>query len=295
MAVQEQRAHRHESPLSRFWRRFRAHPINVVAAAGVLLLLVIGIIGPWIAPADPLLQDINARRLGPFSPGHLLGTDHLGRDLLSQLLHGARVAVQAAGIAVGVGIVLGVPTGLLSGYVGGWLDSILSRLADALLTFPPLLLAMAIVGVMGPNLRNAMGAIGLVFAPRFFRIVRASVLSVREATYIEAAHSIGTPTVQILRRHVLPNVLSPIIVQISLATGFAILAEASLSYLGLGVRPPAPSWGRMLNDGRASWFYTTWPVLLPAVTIILSVLVCNLLGDGTRDSLGREERGGGAR
>lgn len=281
-----------ESPAQQFWRRFRKHPINLLAAIGVLLLVLFGIIGPWIAPMDPLLQNISQRRLPAFSSGHLLGTDHLGRDLLSQLLYGARVAVQAAAISVIVGVVLGVPLGLLSGYLGGWFDAVMSRLADALLTFPPLLLAMAIVGVMGPNLVNAMGAIGLVFAPRFFRIVRAAVLGVRQETYIEAAHSIGTPSVSILRRHVLPNVISPVIVQISLATGFAILAEASLSYLGLGVPPPAPSWGRMLNDGRASWFYTTWPVLLPAAVIVLSVLSCNLLGDGTRDSLGREERGG---
>lgn len=290
-AVPKPRA-RPEAPSARVWRRFRRHPINLMALAMLLGLITSGVLGPWLAPFDPLAQDVTQRRLGPFQNGHLLGTDNLGRDMFSQLLFGARVAVESAGIAVGIGVLLGVPAALLAGYVGRFLDAVLSRLSDAILSFPPLLLAMGIVGVMGPGLMNAMLAVGIVFAPRFFRIVRAAVIAVREETYIEASRSIGTPLGFILRRHVLPNVASATIVQVSLAAGYAILAEASLSYLGLGISPPNPSWGRMLNEARTSMFYTEWPVILTSVTIVLSVLACNLFGDGLRDSLGREDRGG---
>jgi peptide/nickel transport system permease protein len=281
-----------ESPRRRFLRRFRSSPVGVASAAFLLLLVLAGLFAPWVSPHDPLVQDVLHRRLPPFSPDHLLGTDNLGRDVLTRLLYGARVAVQAAAVSVGLGVAAGVVPALIAGYLGRWWDAIVSRIADTLLSFPPLLLAMAIVGVMGPNLTNAMIAIGIVFAPRFYRVVRSAVLAVREETYIEASRSMGTPTSFILRRHVLPNVLSPLIVQISLACGYAILAEASLSYLSLGVTPPNPSWGRMLSEGREAWYYTPWLTVIPAVVIILSVLACNLLGDSIRDSVGRETRKG---
>jgi peptide/nickel transport system permease protein len=284
--------YRRETALRRFVRRFRRRPVNLLAAGLLFLLAVVALLAPWLSPTDPLAQDVTAKLLPPLSDGHLLGTDNLGRDVASRLVHGTRVAGSAALTAVGIGIVLGVPPAAVAGYLGGWWDAVCSRIADTLLSFPPLLLAMAIVGVMGPNLTNAMLAIGVVFSPRFFRVVRSAVLAVREETYIEASRSIGTPVHRIVRRRVLPNVMSPLIVQISLACGFAILAESSLSYLGLGVRPPDPSWGRMLAEGREAWYYTSWPIVIPSVVIAASVLACNLLGDGIRDSIGRETRSG---
>lgn len=248
--------------------------------AGVVLLLILlaGLLAGWIAPYDPLAQDMLDRQLPPGSSGHLLGTDNLGRDVFSRLLYGARVAAQAVAVSVGLGLALGVPPGFLAGYYGGTLDNLFSRLADAVLSFPPLLLAMAIVGVMGPGLTNAMLAIGLVFAPRFFRILRSAVLVVREETYVEASRSMNTPNLYIIFRHVAPNVVPPLLVQVALAGGFALLAEASLSYLGLGVTPPNPSWGRMLYEGREQWAYSIWPILIPTLAIIVTVLCFNFLG-----------------
>lgn len=279
-----------ESPRRRFLRRFRGRRAALVSAVFLIVITVVGLLAPLLAPHDPLVQDLTARRLPPLSEGYLLGTDNLGRDTLSRLMYGMRVAVSAAAISVSVGLALGVVPALIAGFLGKRWDAVISRIADAFLSFPPLLLAMAIVGVMGPNLTNAMIAIGIVFAPRFYRVVRGAVISVREDTFIEASRSIGTPTARIIRKHILPHIFSPLIVQISLACGFAMLAESSLSFLGLGVQPPDPSWGRMLAEGREAWNYTAWPVLIPAVAIIAAVLACNTLGDGIRDSVGRENR-----
>lgn len=287
-AVAVTRPAREESPARRFRRRFLGAWSTRLALTVLAVWLLTALLAPWLAPHDPLVQDMQGRRLPPGSAGHLLGTDTLGRDTLSRLIYGARVAAQAAGISVAVGLVIGVPPALVAGLLRGWWDAMFSRAADALLSFPPLLLALAIVGVMGPNLTNAMLAIGLVFVPRFYRIVRSATLAVREETYIEASRSIGTPTWWVIRRHVLPNVLAPLVVQVSIALGFAILAEASLSFLGLGVQAPDPSWGSMLSEGRAAWFYTPWPLIVPATAIVLCVLACNVTGDGLADSVGRE-------
>jgi ABC-type dipeptide/oligopeptide/nickel transport system permease subunit len=202
------------------------------------------------------------------------------------------VSLIAAVQAVALALVLGVIPGLLAGFFGGWVDMVISRITDALMSFPPLLLAIAIVGVFGPNLRNAMIAVGVIFAPRFLRLTRSAVLSVKEETYIEASRSIGTSTAAVLRRHIVPNILSPLIVQVSLSLGFAMLAEASLSFLGLGVQPPEASWGAMV--GRAYRFLNQAPtmVLFPGAAIALTVLSFNVLGDGLRDSFGREVRVG---
>jgi peptide/nickel transport system permease protein len=281
-------APRHESPRRRFLRRFTGPWTSRAALLVVAVWLFVAVTATWLAPHDPVVQDLTARRLPPLSPDHLLGTDSLGRDTLSRLMYGARVAAQAAAISVLVGLTFGVPPALLAGLLRGPWDAVFSRIADALLSFPPLLLALAIVGVMGPNLTNAMLAIGIVFIPRFFRVVRAATLAVREETFIEASRSIGTPTSWVLRRHVLPNVVSPLAVQISLALGFAILAESSLSFLGLGVQAPEASWGSMLSEGRAAWFYTPWPIIVPASVVVACVLACNVLGDSMADSVGRE-------
>jgi ABC-type dipeptide/oligopeptide/nickel transport system permease subunit len=232
----------------------------------------------------------NSRLLPAFSPGHLLGTDHLGRDILSRLLFSARVSLVAAGEAVGIGAVLGIVPGLLSGYIGRWFDWLIMRCADALMSFPPVILAIAVIAALGPGLTNAMIAVGIVFAPRFARIARSAVLTVREESFIEAARSMGLRTGKIVRRHILPHVLSPIIVTASVLAGVAMIVEAGLSFVGLGVQPPDSSWGSMLATSFR--FISNDPALMvwPGMCVIVTVLALNLLGDGIRDSLGREIR-----
>jgi peptide/nickel transport system permease protein len=282
---------RGESPARRFARRF-GHDRAAMAASVVLLLIIAcAAAAPLLAPYDPDAQSLTDR-LQAFSSEHWLGTDDLGRDVLSRLLYASRVSLIAALQATAVGVVLGVPTGLLAGYSRGAVDSVLGRVADAMMSIPALLLALAIVGVLEPNLTSAMIAIGIVYAPRLFRITRAAALSVREETFVEAARSVGSGPWRIVTGHVLPNVLSPLIVQISLSMGFAILFEASISFLGLGVQPPDASWGSML--GRSTRFFEQSPhlVVVPGVMILITVLAFNVIGDGVRDSLGKEVRRG---
>jgi len=273
----------------RFVRRFLRQRPAVAALVVLVVVAIVAIFAPWIAPRDPNKQNLMDALKPPFG-GAGLGTDQLGRDVLSRLIVASRVSMQAAVESVGIGVLIGVPMGLAAGYFGGAVDRILSRLNDAILAFPPLILAIAVVAVLGRNLTNAMLAIGIVFAPRFFRLSRADVLSIREETYIEAARSIGTPTRKILVRHVLPNALPSLIVQASLSAGFAMLAEASLSFLGLGVQPPQSSWGVMLAEAAAV-INREWTLMLaPGICIIVITLAFNVLGDGLRDSIGREER-----
>jgi ABC-type dipeptide/oligopeptide/nickel transport system permease subunit len=242
-----------------------------------------------LAPYDPDQQSLLDRLAAP-SWEHLFGTDDLGRDVLSRMLYASRVSLIAAVQATAIGVVLGVPIGLAAGFARGWLDGTASRVADAIMSIPALLLALAIVGVLEPNLTSAMVAIGIVYAPRLYRVTRAAALSVREETYVEASRSVGASNGRIIVGHVLPNVLSPLIVQISLAMGVAILFEASISFLGLGVQPPDASWGSML--GRSTRFFEEAPylVIIPGLAILFTVLAFNVLGDGIRDSLGREIR-----
>lgn len=281
-------------PLSarqRFVRRFKQQRPAMAALIFLVLVTLIAIFAPLIAPHDPDRNNLREVFSSP-SLQYPLGTDQNGRDVLSRLIFGARVSLLAAVQAVSIAIALGVVPGLIAGYFGRWIDVALMRITDAILTFPPLLLAMAIVGVLGPGLTNAMLAVGIVFAPRFARLVRGLVLAVREETYIEASRTIGTPTARVLRQHVVPNILSPVIVQISLALGFAMLAEAALSFLGLGVTPPQSSWGSMLQSAYRSISQSSFSAVPPGVAIMLTVLAFNLLGDGIRDSLGREIRRG---
>jgi peptide/nickel transport system permease protein len=282
-----------ESAARRFVRRFAGHRVAVLALVLIVLLILVAIFAPTIAPFDPNKQSLANHLKGPSST-HWLGTDELGRDVLSRIIYGSRVSLTAALQAVVIAVVLGVPPGLLAGFFGSWIDVIISRLTDAVMSFPPLLLAIGIVGVFGAGLRNAMLAVGIIFAPRFLRLTRSAVLSVRQETYIEASRSIGTSTTRILRTRILPNILSPLVVQISLSLGFAMLAEAGLSFLGLGVQPPQASWGAMV--GRAYRYLDEAPtlVIFPGLAIVLAVLGFNLLGDGLRDSFGRETRKGGA-
>jgi peptide/nickel transport system permease protein len=273
----------------RFWRRFKRQRPALVALGFLVFISLVALAAPLLAPRDPNAQ-VLTRTLESPSWDYWLGTDDVGRDVFSRLIYASRLSLLAALQAVGVGVVLGVPPGLAAGYLGRRADLIIMRITDAIMSFPPLILAIAIVGVLGPNLTNAMIAVGVVFAPRFVRLVRGTVLAVREETFIEASRSIGTPAIRIVRRHILPNVLSPLIVQISLAAGFAMLAEASLSFLGLGAQPPDASWGSMLGRGVRNMTRAPWLIFAPGAMIALTVLAFNVLGDGIRDSIGREVR-----
>lgn len=277
------------SALARFLRRFRQQPAAMIAFLFLMAMVLVAIAAPLLAPKDPTAQNLRAV-LQPVSGAHLLGTDELGRDIFSRLIFATRISMLAAAQAVIISVGIGVLPGAVAGYFGGIIDTVIMRITDAIMSYPPLILAVAIVGLLGPNLRNAMIAIGILYAPRFLRLMRSTVMSVREETFIEACRSVGCSTPRIIGRHVLPNVMSPLLVQVSLVAGFAMLAEASLSFLGLGVQPPQASWGSML--GRSVRFLDRAPlmVIVPGLMIALTVLAFNIFGDGLRDSLGRETR-----
>ena len=259
------------------------HPTGAVGAALVLLLIVLAATASFVAPFDPLAQP--SRRL--LEPGglHVLGTDEFGRDILSRLIFGARVSLQVGGISVGIALLLGGTLGLVSGYNSGLVDALLQRVVDVMLAFPPVILIIAIAGVLGPSLTTAMMAIGLVYAPNFARVIRGPALSVSQEQYIEAARTVGASPVRIMVRHVLPNVAAPLIVQATVAFSTAILYEATLSFLGLGTQPPEPSWGTMLGSGRRYMELVPGVAIYPGVAIMLAVLGFNLLGDAVRDAL----------
>jgi len=280
-----------QSARARFLRRFRRQVPALIALGYLVLVVLSALCAPLLATHDPLQQNLSGV-LQPPGGGHVLGTDDLGRDVFSRALYAGRISLVAAAQAVAVAVVLGVVPGLIAGYAGRRVDAVIMRVTDALMSFPPLILAIAFVGVLGPSLTNAMFVIGVIFAPRFVRLVRGTVLSIREETFIEASRSIGTPTARVIRRHVLPNALSPLIVQISLTAAMAMLAEASLSFLGLGVQPPDASWGSMIERGFRYTAAAPWLTIFPGLLIALTVLAFNLLGDGLRDSLGRETRRG---
>jgi peptide/nickel transport system permease protein len=251
--------------------------------------VLIGVIGlalfaPWIAPYDPLATSWSLVRKAP-SAAHWFGTDEVGRDLLSRIIWGARASLSAGVIAVAIAVGVGVPTGMVAGYVGGWTDSLISRLTDAMLAIPFLILAIALAAFLGPSLGNAMIAIGVTATPIFVRLARGQVLAARAEDYVEAARAVGNPPIRILLRHILPNILPPVMVQATLAVAAAIIAEASLSFLGLGQQPPAPSWGSMLNTAQRFLTQAPWMAIFPGLAIFLTVLAFNLFGDGLRDAM----------
>ncbi|MDI6824152.1 MAG: ABC transporter permease [Bacillota bacterium] len=266
------------------WRRLRRNRGAVVGAAIVVLLVTLAAAAPLLAPADPNGQDLSARLLPP-SPQHLLGTDEFGRDMLSRLLYGARPALAAGMLAAAIAMGLGVAIGLVSGYVGGAVDQVLMRVMDIMLAFPYLLLAMIVVAILGPSISNAMVAVGLVNVPQYARLVRGCVLGVRTTEYVAAARALGIPRSRILGRHILPNVMAPIIIQATLGIGQAIVWAAGLSFLGLGAQPPAPEWGAMLASGREYMLQAPGLATFPGLAILVTVLGFNLLGDGLRDAL----------
>jgi peptide/nickel transport system permease protein len=268
-----------------FWHRLLRTRMTGAAIVVILAVILMAIFAPLIAPYDPEAVDFAAARSGPTSD-HLLGTDNLGRDTLSRTIYGARVSLQVGVIAVGIALVIGTVLGLIAGYLSGsFVDSVIMRCMDAILAFPTLVLALAITAALGPSLTNVMIAVGVVGIPGYARLVRGQVLSVREREYIEAARTIGVSDTRIIWRHILPNVTAPIIVQASLGVAFAILAEASLSFLGLGVQPPTPSWGAMLSVGKDWLQYVPWMAIVPGAAIFLVVLAFNFIGDGIRDAL----------
>jgi peptide/nickel transport system permease protein len=263
----------------------RAHPRVVLAGGLVALLFLVALLAPFISPHDPIAVNADNAYLPPLSQGHLLGTDELGRDLLSRILWGARVSLPVAFVAVAVGLIAGGLTGLITGYFGGLVDLLLMRLIDALLAFPALILAIAIVAALGPDLRNAMIAIGIVAIPVYARLVRALVLQLKQMEFITATRSLGASPLRIVFRHMVPNLLNPVIVQVSLSAGFAILAEATLSFLGLGAQVPTPDWGQMINSGATFLANDPWLAIVPGAAISVTVFSFNLLGDSLRDAL----------
>ncbi len=273
-----------------FRRRVRGNRGAMVALGVLAALILVAIVAPWITPQDPTAQNLRAVLVPPGTDGYWLGSDQLGRDILSRLITATRVSLLAVLLAVTVALLAGAPAGFVSGFVGGRFDTVVMRVNDAVMSFPPLLLAIALVAVLGPSLRNAMFAVGIVFAPRFLRLVRGVVLGLKEETYIEASRSIGTPTRVILVRHIVPNTLSPVTAQLAVTAGFAMLAEASLSFLGLGVQPPAASWGSMIREGFLYFYQSPYLGIFPGIMITITVLTFITLGDGLRDALGREER-----
>lgn len=272
------------SARSPFWRKFSANRGALLGAALILTFALAALLAPWLAPFDPLKTSFLAVRKAP-SALNWLGTDELGRDLLSRLLWGARSSLLAGVVSVAIALLVGVPLGLVAGYFGGWLDALISRLVEALLSCPFLILAIALGAFLGPSLGNAMIAIGLSAMPVFARLTRGQVLAIRHEDYLEGARAIGLPDRWILWRYVLPNILSPLVVQATLTIAAAILAEASLSFLGLGQQPPMPSWGSMLNTAKNFMEQAPWMSIAPGVCIYLTVLGFNLLGDGLRDAL----------
>jgi ABC-type dipeptide/oligopeptide/nickel transport system permease subunit len=256
-----------------------------VAGAVAVAVFVLGaLLAPRLAPYDPLEPHYD-RQLSPPSGAFRLGTDSFGRDILSRLLYGGRVSLLVGSIAVAVSFIVGLPLGMAAGFYGGRTDDILMRIVDVWLAFPGLLLAIGIVAVLGPGLHNVMLAIGLSSVPGVARLVRGSVLSVKTEVYVEVARAVGGSNAHIIRAHVLPNVLAPVVVLLTLRLGTAILTGVGLSFLGLGVQPPAPEWGAMVADGRGDLRQAWWVSTIPGAAIFLTVMAINLLGDGLRDAL----------
>ena len=270
--------------MTRAGRIARRAPIGVVALAVIILFALLAIAAPVFAPYDPQAQDYN-RLLHEPSLEHPFGTDRIGRDLLSRVIYGTRISFLVGVVAVGVALVIGTPLGLMAGYFRGGTDELIMRILDAFIAFPGVIFALAIIAVLGSSLTNVMLAIGITSVPLFARITRSQVLSLRERDYVLAAISSGASDVRVMLRHILPNATSPLIVQATLGLGFAVLAEAGLGYLGVGVQPPTPTWGSDLNQGSSLLERAPWLSIAPGMAIFVLVLAFNLLGDALRDQL----------
>ncbi|OCS87013.1 nickel transporter permease [Caryophanon tenue] len=271
-------------PWKEGWRRFRKNKIALVGAAIVAFVVFLALFGPFIAPQGVNEQDLTKRLLPP-SGEHWLGTDDFGRDIFSRIILGARISIAVGFFSVIISIVVGTFLGVVAGYYGGWLDTIISRIFDILLAFPSILLAIAIVSILGPSLQNALIAIAIINIPNFGRLVRSKVLSIKQEEYIMAAKAIGMKNNRILWRHILPNSMTPVIVQGTLAIATAIIEAAALGFLGLGAQIPTPEWGKMLADARIYLLNAPWTIVFPGLAIMITVLGFNLMGDGLRDAL----------
>ena len=278
-----------ESPTRRALKRFFRHKLAVFGLVVVIAFVLMALLAPLIAPYDPL-QTSWTRIRKPPSAEHWFGTDENGRDVLSRVIWGARASLMAGVISVLGALFIGVPLGLLAGLIGGWVDGLISRVADAMLSVPFLILAIALAAFLGPSLGNAMIAIGITATPLFVRLTRGQTLAIRNEDYIEAARAVGNPVWRIALRHILPKVLPALLVQATLTIATAIIAEASLSFLGLGQQPPLPSWGSMLNVAQRFLGNAPWMAIWPGLAIFVSVISFNLLGDGLRDALDPRSR-----
>src|SRR5450755_823460 len=278
-----------ESPARRALRRLFQRKGAVVGLVVIATFIVLALFAPWIVPYDPIATSWTLVRKPP-SALHWFGTDDLGRDILGRVIYGARASLTAGAISVGIALGVGVPFGLLSGYRGGFIDALISRITDAMLACPFLILAIALAAFLGPSLSDAMIAIGISATPIFIRLTRGQVMVVKVEDYVEAARAMGNPRWRIALVHILPNILPPVIVQATLAIAAAVIAEASLSCLGLGQQTPAPSWGSMLDSAKNYVDNAPWMAIWPGVAIFLLVLSFNLLGDGLRDALDPRQR-----
>ncbi|HUT86670.1 MAG TPA: nickel transporter permease [Candidatus Heimdallarchaeota archaeon] len=267
-------------------RLIRRNPLTLTGLSIVLLLILVAILAPWLAPYP---TDVNtshiASKFQPPSTIHLCGTDELGRDIFSRLLFGCRISLTVGLFTIGLSLLIGLPLGVIAGYSGGWIDEVIMRISDMVLSFPSLLLAMAITAMLGPNLQNAMIAIAVSWWPWYTRLLRSEAISVREKDYIAAARAIGASWGRVIFKHVLRNSLTPIIIQVSVDFGAIIMTSAALSFLGLGAQPPRPEWGLMINTGRDFFLNSWWLVTFPGLAIFITVLSFNLVGDGAREIL----------
>jgi peptide/nickel transport system permease protein len=264
-------------------RRLLRHRGAVAGFVLLALFVLIAFLAPVIAPYDPI--QVSSETLKPPSGQHLMGTDNIGRDIFSRVIYGTRISLSMGFIAIGIATVVGTAIGVVAGTYGRVIDNVLMRFVDALMAFPGILLALTIAAVLGPGIFNAMVAVGIASIPTFARLVRASVLQVKETPYVEAARAIGCSDVQMIRRHILPNVLTPVLVLATLGIAGAILVGASLSFLGLGAQPPTAEWGALLSQGRQFMRTAWWIMAFPGLAITITVMAANLVGDGLRDAL----------
>jgi peptide/nickel transport system permease protein len=278
-----------ESPTARALRRLFRRKGAVVGLIVLMVFIAMAAFAPLIAPYDPNAQIWTAVRGAP-SGLHWFGTDDVGRDVLTRVMYGARASLMAGIVSVGIAIAIGVPLGLIAGYLGGFIDALLGRITDAMLACPFLILAIALAAFLGPSLRNAMIAIGITTTPILLRLTRGQVMAVKVEDYVEAARAVGNPRWRIAMFHILPNIMPALLVQATLSIAAAIIAEAALSFLGLGQQPPAPSWGSMLNSAQRFLVNAPWMAVWPGLAIFLTVLSLNLLGDGLRDALDPRRR-----
>lgn len=272
------------SPRQMYWRRFKSNPMCIIGAILVLLLIFIAIFGHMLAPYDPILVNTRQRFQAPSST-NWFGTDEFGRDIFSRILYGGRLAVQIGLVSVVVAFLGGIVLGLVSGYYGGLVDTIMSRLLEIWLSFPDILFVIAVVAILGPSLQTVILALGFQSIPAYARIVRGSVLSARRELYVEAAQSVGVGNGRVMMRHILPNVVAPLIILSSMRFGSALLTGAGLSFIGLGAQPPTPEWGAILSTGRMYMYQAPWITVFPGLAIAIFVLGVNMLGDGLRDVL----------